>query len=184
MNLQRSLFALGLGFLAALTHAVAEEPELTEVQRIDLPDVVSAICAAISADGRFSYAATGAAAREVSIFKRDMRTDRIKFIGAVKQPQIICPMRLRFVAAEKYLVATDARTDSAPIFQRDDATGLLTKLTDISADVVNEAGLGNFNDAQLNPDCRFVYTFVPMNWPSIDGPARMATTIRTNERSP
>ncbi|HEY2344194.1 MAG TPA: beta-propeller fold lactonase family protein [Chthoniobacteraceae bacterium] len=128
------------------------------MQAISLPDVDGSICVAVSGDGHFAYAATGATAREVPIFKRDLDTGRLELVGAAKQPEIICPMRLRFAAAEKYLVVADARTNSAPIFQRNTTTGLLTKLTDIPADVVKKAGLANVNDAHSSPDNRFVYT--------------------------
>ncbi len=143
--------------LSCCFRAIAGEPQLTEVQRIEIPDLEGSICVAISADGRFAYVATGGHAREVSTFTRDLQTGRLEFVEAVKRPDVICPMRLRFSADENYLVVADANTKSAPIFRRDAATGKLTKFIDISADLVAKAALTSVQDAHLSPDGRFLY---------------------------
>ncbi|HEY2343365.1 MAG TPA: beta-propeller fold lactonase family protein, partial [Chthoniobacteraceae bacterium] len=144
-------------FVISAANAVADQPDLAQVQTLSVPDLKGTSCITVTNDGRFAYA-NGGSAGTVLVLKRDPANGELAVVDTLKGPELNAPIRTRLSHDDKLLIVSDYRGDAVIIYSRDPATGRLTRLVNGSAGSTGAMGLKGVSDALLSADNHYLYT--------------------------
>ncbi len=172
MNARQFLWPPLLGFLSALAISeIAQQSQAQEVKAgfgqlsfvdaVSAPQLDSVVSVAISADGRFLYAAAYNA-RAVSVLSRDAESGKLAMVDSLVDPESLDGVTaLRLSPDNRYAASAAFRSNAVTLFSRDTETGKLTRLDTKKHGDHPELGLLFAIDAAWSPDSRFVYVIAP-----------------------
>ncbi|MEM7586404.1 MAG: beta-propeller fold lactonase family protein [Acidobacteriota bacterium] len=147
-----------LGLALMLLASVASGQILTRVASLEDAPLRGVWFTAVSADGRFLYAASRWAGA-VTVYRTDVATGSRSFVEARFYaedgiPDVAYPDELLLAPGGEHLYAV-GNTGSVVVFARDEASGRLTFVQAVVGDATN--GLTWIRAAALSPDGRHVY---------------------------
>ena len=147
----------GIGMLAAAGAADDEGGgRLKLVESVPRDDLDSVITPAISADGKFLYAASWRPAT-VTVFRRDAGAGTLAHVQTITDPEGLGGTTAVSLSRDGRLaIASAFQSRTAVLFSRDAETGALTRL-DVARDGEKGVRLGFPIDAAFSPDGKFVY---------------------------
>lgn len=147
--------------------------DLQFLDSVSLPELSYVVSAAVSADGKFLYAAAWRG-NTVCVFSRDANSGRLELIQTIDDAEMLSgAIAVRLSPDGKYALATAFLSQTAILFRRDPDSGKLT-LSDVARQGHNGVdGLRWALDCVFSPDSRFVYVIDPRGSgtqiPRIDG---------------
>ena len=135
--------------------------QLSFVDAVSAPQLDSVVSVAISADGRFLYAAAYNS-RAVSVLSRDPESGKLAMVDSIVDPESLDGVTaLRLNPDNRYAASAAFRSNAVTLFSRDTETGKLTRLDTKKHEDHPELGLLFSIDAAWSPDSRFVYVIAP-----------------------
>lgn len=175
----RVVVALGLLVSGAVGAEKAKEKgegRLKPLEAVPRDDLDGTVSVALSADGKFLYAASWKAAT-VGVFTRDVKSGKLDHKQTVADPENLGGTTTVVLSPDgKVAVATAFMSKTAVLFLRDPQSGELTRLN-VARDGENEVSLGMSIDAAFSPDGKFLYVLDDSHPDKNDANARLGAVI-------